>query len=98
MSEKGISGPPVDSLDQTCKQWKDCMKCAKIKYGKFCIGEFRWYQYGFSGADVVCLDKGNSCDRDICECDKRFAENIAKTESLCSAFRRRSELKAIENF
>ena len=45
MSDPGF-GPPVDKLDSVCKQYKDCNKCAREKYGETCIGELVQYRYG----------------------------------------------------
>lgn len=33
MSDPGF-GKPVDSLDSICKQYKDCQKCVKQKFGE----------------------------------------------------------------
>ena len=45
MSDPGF-GPPVDRLDSVCKQYKDCNKCAREKFGESCIGEIVQYRYG----------------------------------------------------
>ena len=45
MSDPGF-GPPVDKLDSVCKQYKDCNKCAREKFGESCIGELVEYRYG----------------------------------------------------
>ena len=45
MSDPGF-GPPVDRLDSVCKQYKDCNKCAREKFGDTCIGEIVQYRYG----------------------------------------------------
>jgi len=73
MSDPG-HGPPVDQLDTVCKQYKDCLKCARKKHGDKCIGEFVRYRYGYKNGGPVCRNEAGSCERDICECDAMFAE------------------------
>ena len=60
MSDPGY-GPPVDALDSVCKEYKDCVKCARMKHGDSCIGEFVKYRYGYTNGQAVC--KGNNQTR-----------------------------------
>ena len=55
MSDMG-HGRPVDALDTVCKAYKECLKCARMKHGDTCIGEFYKYKYGFNNGDVKCND------------------------------------------
>ena len=48
MSEMG-KGKPVDALDNKCKNYKDCQKCVREKYGDACIGEFVRYTWKWDG-------------------------------------------------
>lgn len=86
MSDPGF-GPPIDALDVVCKQYKDCQKCARLRFGDECIGEFVKYNYELVGppktGKAVCKnktdgkgDKGdeNRCKRALCECDAQFAK------------------------
>lgn len=73
MSDPG-HGPPVDSLDRVCKEYKDCQKCARQEFGEMCIGEFVRYRYGERNGEKFCRDSVNSCDRALCECDLAFAK------------------------
>ena len=52
MSDPGL-GKPVDNLDRTCKQYKDCLRCARQRHGDECIGEFVEYNYSTSGSDLT---------------------------------------------
>ena len=52
MSDPGY-GPPVDRLDSVCKQYKDCNKCARERFGESCIGELVQYRYG-QNVSVLC--------------------------------------------
>jgi len=79
MSDPGY-GPPIDALDSVCKEYKDCVKCARKKYGEGCIGEFVKYKYGYKNGDAVCRDEPNTCGRSLCECDAMFArKHVSKT-------------------
>jgi len=83
MSDPG-KGPPVDALDAVCKQYKDCLKCARMEYGEQCIGEFQRYSYkifraGPNKGEVKCnnnpkKDELQGCKRKLCECDAMFAK------------------------
>merc|ERR1712050_130824 len=77
MSDPG-HGHPVDPLDRVCKEYKDCLKCARKVHGNDCIGEFVKYKYGIRDNEVQCRDipsKGaeSACKRSLCECDAAFA-------------------------
>ena len=41
-----------------------------MEYGEMCIGEF--VRYGVPDAGT-CTDDVNSCERDLCECDRAFS-------------------------
>jgi len=71
-------GPPVDELDSTCKQYKDCNKCVREQFGEQCVSEFRSYNFISGAASIQCTDKPNTCERALCECDAKFARNHAK--------------------
>jgi len=90
MSDPGF-GPPVDALDTVCKQYKDCQKCARAKFGETCIGEFRKYRYGLldgnRGKGVQCKNNpsksdDDACERALCECDAQFAEAHQKVTGV----------------
>lgn len=77
MSDPG-HGHPVDNLDRVCKEYKDCLKCARRVHGDTCIGEFVQYKYGIRNNEVLCRDKPSTgkesaCKRSLCECDAAFA-------------------------
>jgi len=59
MSEPG-KGPAVDPLDAACRDYKDCVKCAKLKHGNYCIGENIRYSYN---NNYICTDGAGSCKR-----------------------------------
>lgn len=72
MSDPGL-GPPVDALDNSCKQYKDCLKCAAMTYGETCKGELVKYKFYAKGDDVKCRNRLDTCERSLCECDKLLA-------------------------
>ena len=74
MSDPG-HGKPVDNLDTVCKQYKDCQKCARERFGQTCIGEFVRYKYGEKNGDKFCKDQPDTCKRALCECDLQFGKN-----------------------
>jgi len=73
MSEQG-KGQPVDELDTVCKQYKDCLKCASVTHGGNCLGELIRYGMDMTSGPL-CTDAAGTCGRDLCECDKMFAED-----------------------
>jgi len=73
MSDMGY-GRPVDALDTVCKQYKECQKCARAKYGDMCIGEFVEYTYGEQNGEKFCKNDAGTCERDLCMCDLAFAK------------------------
>lgn len=90
MSDPGF-GPPIDALDVVCKQYKDCQKCARARFGETCIGEFVRYGYELlndpRGRRVKCTnrtDKGDDlkCKRALCECDAQFAKDHFRVKDV----------------
>ena len=79
MSDPGF-GPPVDSLDQSCKAYKDCNKCARIVYGDDC--ENSTYNYTVRDDELTCMDTPDSCQRSLCECDAQFARDHMATKDV----------------
>ena len=50
LSDRALStrgkGKPVDMLDSLCKQYKECVYCAKSEFGEECIPEMIKYKWG----------------------------------------------------
>ena len=71
------NGAPVDELDQTCREYKNCLSCVAKEHGRSCMAESVDYSYGKTngllGRSLTCLN-APGCERSICECDKAFAE------------------------
>jgi len=73
MSDPG-RGQPVDDLDGACRHYKECLRCVRDQHGEQCIGEFVKYRWFSVGSQANCQNAEDTCQRDICECDKSFAE------------------------
>jgi hypothetical protein len=80
-------GEPVDDIDRSCRSMSRCYECAKIDFGKECNTEllnYRWH--GFLDTDghktIQCDDEAGSCERTICDCDKRLAEDLRENERV----------------
>lgn len=86
-------GEPVDNIDRSCKNFNQCYECAKlgnaasgIAPDETCDGATRKYRFKLiqnlddNSKSIECINKEGTCERNICECDKRLAENLAKWE------------------
>jgi len=88
----GGYGEPVDMVDRTCKNFNQCYECAKLGNGKLggtgedCQGEHTKYRFQLilnketQEKSIRCRNPEGSCQRHICECDKRMAEGLSKWE------------------
>lgn len=86
----GGYGTPLDAIDQSCFEFKQCYKCLRSEHAGdtkggitdgVCAGE----NYGYAMDALVdadgnkylkCNNKVGSCRRNICECDKALAEKL----------------------
>lgn len=84
MSDPGF-GKPVDALDAICKQYKDCQKCVKQKFGETCIGEFVRYRWQKRKGNIQCTDAAGTCERNLCECDLDFAKRMPSQYDVFNA-------------
>ena len=68
-----------------------CYECAKMENPK-CQGDRVKYKYALNvhkltgEKSIDCLNKKGSCARNICECDKRWSENLAIFEEDFNPF------------
>lgn len=78
-------GVPVDPIDRSCKNFFQCYDCAKIE-DPTCQGDkvkykYRLLQHKLTGKkSIECVNKEGTCQRNICECDKRWSEKLANFE------------------
>lgn len=88
MSEMGL-GSPVDALDNRCKAYKDCQKCARAKHGNDCIGEMVKYTWRYSKKteSLAAREDPGTCARDLFECDRQLIFDVwAKREIFDNKF------------
>jgi len=74
-------GQPLDKIDETCKQLSVCYSCLAHKYSD-CDPKETGYAFSINHntKEIDCSMNDNQCRRDVCECDKRLAIDIAKYE------------------
>ncbi|CBY10157.1 unnamed protein product [Oikopleura dioica] len=83
----GGYGKPRDSIDRTCKDFKQCYHCLKAEYDgeRDCVGEDIGYKFDLltnadGSKDVICTNKPGSCRYNVCQCDLALAKGLAKYE------------------
>jgi len=87
--ESGVigGGKTKDMSDHHCKELYRCYKCANIDYATNYTDVD--YSVDFTTDNNVrhldCTVNSKQTGENICECDKRFAENIAATQKSCKA-------------
>jgi len=82
MSTRG-KGKPVDELDTLCKQYKECIHCAKMEFGNECIPEAVKYNWEVKNDEVKSRGAApGTCKRAIFECDKMYASELAASNAL----------------
>jgi len=83
MSTRG-KGRPVDELDSLCKQYKECVHCAKLEFGPECIPEAVKYGWEVNSKGKV-ISKGNqpgTCKRALYECDNMYALKLRDSNAM----------------
>lgn len=76
------NGSPVDNVDKICKRHKECYQCGKRDSGSECLPEETGYRFSATfdsvtgRPNVECINREGTCRRNICECDKAFAERL----------------------
>jgi len=92
----GGYGKPMDDIDRACRDFKWCYQCLIREHNEAqpnnswggvdeCRGEDIGYRADLIEEDdgshsITCTNKEGSCRKNICECDKRLAEQLAKYE------------------
>lgn len=81
----GGYGVPVDPIDRSCKNFFQCYECAKME-NAMCQGDKVKYKFSLiqdpntKEKTIECMNPVGTCNRNICECDKRWAETLALHE------------------
>ena len=90
--ESGVigGGKTRDMVDHHCKELYQCYKCVNTDYSmNYTDIEYtvdftvRADSNGKMKRTLDCKQNGKQDGENICECDKRFAENIAHAEGKC---------------
>jgi len=85
-------GKARDQVDQHCKDLYNCYKCLgkdfEVTHNQMAFMEYNVdLSIGPNGAkDITCTDRLQEragCPRNLCECDKKFAQAIAKLDDDC---------------
>lgn len=82
-----VGGQTIDDIDSTCKQMGVCYRCLRNKYqdengNSQCDPETTRYRFSFnSDGTIDCSQNRDPCKRDVCMCDKDFAEGVAQYDS-----------------
>lgn len=70
---RGTKGEPLDQLDRSCHERNACYRCAELEYGKAkCDYRFSYDMTFTDVNDIKCNDPLNTCQRALCDCDKRW--------------------------
>ena len=82
-------GKPIDPLDRACKDFKNCYKCLEDEYTDSengCRGGKIGYSIDLNEnintgrKSLECTNTVNSCEYNICQCDKALAQKLAMHE------------------
>jgi len=86
---KGVigGGKTKDMSDHHCKELYRCYKCVNIDYSANYTDIDYVVDFTSNGGarELDCTVNSKQDAENICECDKRFAANIAATEKSCKA-------------
>lgn len=81
-----VGGKPIDNIDKTCQQMGTCYRCLQDKYkdaegNTTCKPETTKYRFSFyEDGTIDCSKNKPGCKRDLCLCDKDFAETVSNYE------------------
>jgi len=80
-------GKTKDMVDHHCKELYRCYKCVNADYAKNYTDVSYAVDFGRKNGqrNLDCTVNSKQDSENICECDKRFAMNIAKADSDCAA-------------
>jgi len=80
-------GKTKDVTDHHCKELYRCYKCVNVDYAKNYTDVSYTVDFSMKNGQrqLDCSVNSKQDAENICECDKRFAENIASAEASCQA-------------
>jgi len=71
-------GKPVDLIDELSKSLLFCYKCAAKDHGGECKGRGNYNSSFNKRTGAKCLDRKDTCEYTICQCDLQFAKVFGK--------------------
>jgi len=74
-------GLPKDDIDKSCRSLSMCYHC--IQSEETCSPDVKYEFIGLEDSAtgdraIMCLNPTGSCERNVCECDKRMAEELRR--------------------
>jgi hypothetical protein len=69
-------GQPVDALDRSCHNHRECLRCARMELGCASDGISEHYLHYKINGRGYCSDNAGSCERAYCECAQQFILDI----------------------
>lgn len=73
------TGKPVDDQDRLCSNLMKCRRCIQMDFSGECDVHMEKYSYEIdSDNTILCDENQDPCKLHKCECDKAFAEDLAK--------------------
>lgn len=82
MSTRGV-GRPVDELDSLCKDYKECVHCAKMEFGNECIPEAVKYKWFVNENGIAKVREApGTCERALYECDNMYATRLRDSGAM----------------
>ena len=70
-----VHGRPVDSLDNKCKAYRECLMCVGDKHGDECLSRSS-YRWQYSEGMPIPVNPAGSCGRDLFECNFQLVKGI----------------------
>lgn len=75
-------GKPMDAIDQSFKNWRQCRECAEMDGGGECQIDDTPYEVGFDNVSKLITCAANTpCAASICSCDEMLARDLSDSYS-----------------
>jgi len=78
------TGKPKDALDQKCREFKNCIKCAAGIHGPQCsfsTVKFTW-RWNSRKKDFQSMDREGSCPQELFQCGKQYVKDTFTVREL----------------
>lgn len=77
-------GPPRDNIDEACMDFSKCYRCLAMDYPDFeetLRYNFEMLEHDDGSKSVECNDPSGTMKRNLCECDRELAMQLAEHEN-----------------